>query len=274
MPEAAPIPGPAGPAGAAGPAPAGTGIVSVTAGVLDVPLTLSAGGIVIGGALGVPAVLAAGSAGYVLRMISGAPTWCELSASGLLAARPAATAGRAGQEYWSTDATAGLELSRCVHQGGGAYAWEVVPYGITATGVSILQAASIAAARAVLGLCAVQILPVLAGYVSTTATVDEVIGLVRVDPATYALSGLTTAITIEAIGSVVSGVTGTLTLYNLTGAASAASLTWVETSATRKTASVALPGVVSIYELRFKKSGGAVSDYATIGGVNLSMSWS
>lgn len=164
MPEAAPIPGPAGPTGAAGaagaagpqgpagPAPAGTGLVSVTGGVLDTPLALAAGDIVIGGALGVPAVLAAGSAGYMLRMIGGAPVWRELSASGLLADRPAATAGREGQEYWSTDAAAGLELARCVHKGGGTYAWEVVSYGVTATGVAVAQAASEAAGRTALGL--------------------------------------------------------------------------------------------------------------------------
>ena len=45
MPTPAPIPGPAGSAGAAGapgPAPSGTGLVSVTGGVLDTPSTLSA----------------------------------------------------------------------------------------------------------------------------------------------------------------------------------------------------------------------------------------
>lgn len=41
MPTPAPIPGPAGSAGAPGPAPSGTGLVSVTAGVLDTPSTLS-----------------------------------------------------------------------------------------------------------------------------------------------------------------------------------------------------------------------------------------
>lgn len=158
MPVPAPIPGPAGAAGAAGatgpagPAPAGTGLVSVTAGVLDTPLTLAAGDIVVGGALGVPSVLSAGTNGYILRVSGGSPVWREISAAGLAANRPTAIAGREGQEYWSTDAAAGLELSRCVHKGDGNYAWEVVAYGVTATGVALAQATDSGAARTALGL--------------------------------------------------------------------------------------------------------------------------
>lgn len=126
MPYPAPVPGPA---GAAGPAPAGTGLVSVTGGVLDSPLTLSAGDIVVGGALGVPAVLAAGTNGYILRTVSGVPAWRELSDYGTLAARPAAAAGREGQEYWITDAALGQEYSICVRTGASTFSWKTVPTG-------------------------------------------------------------------------------------------------------------------------------------------------
>lgn len=96
----------------------------------------------------------------------------------------------------------------------------------------------------------------LAGVVTTVLGADTVVGYGRVDP-----TGLA-ALTLEAVGQVVSGVTGTLDLYDLTAAAVVATLTWTETVATRKTASVAVPGTARLYELRVRKSGGAVGDYA------------
>jgi hypothetical protein len=114
----------------------------------------------------------------------------------------------------------------------------------------------------------------LAGYATTVSTVDGAIGGARFDPADHTRSGRTTVLTLDAIGQVVSTVTGTLTLYNLTDASTAATLTWTETSATRKTASVTLPGAAKVYELRFKKSGGAASDYAVISTANLRITWS
>lgn len=109
---------------------------------------------------------------------------------------------------------------------------------------------------------------------STTSTVDVVIGGTYFDPAAVKVTPGTTTLTLEAIGQVVSGVTGTLTLYNVTDASSDATLTWTETSATRKTASVTLPAAAKIYELRLKKSGGAVADYALVYGTNLRITWS
>ena len=114
----------------------------------------------------------------------------------------------------------------------------------------------------------------LAGYTTTVSTVDGAIGGARFDPADHARSGRTTVLTLDAIGQVVSGVTGTLTLRNLTDSTDAATLAWTETSATRKTASVTLPGAAKVYELRLKKSGGAVSDYAVISTANLRTTWS
>lgn len=115
----------------------------------------------------------------------------------------------------------------------------------------------------------------LAPYTTTVATADEAIGGARFDPADYARSGLTTVLTLDAVGQVVSGVTGTLTLHNLTDSIDAATpIEWTETSATRKTASVTLPGAAKVYELRFKKAGGATSDYAVIIAANLRITWS
>ncbi len=120
---------------------------------------------------------------------------------------------------------------------------------------------------------ALQLIP-LGPYASTVSTVDVAIGGAYFDPADYAITGKTTVLTLDAIGQVVSGVTGTLTLRNLTDATDDATLSWTETSATRKTASVTLPGAAKVYELRLKKSGGAVSDYAVISTANLRITWS
>jgi hypothetical protein len=114
------------------------------------PMT-SAGDMIVGGVAGAPARLAAGSAGYIPRIVGGTPVWRELFDPGLLAARPAAAATREGQWYWATNAAPGLELAVCSHQGGGTYAWVTMPYSVTATGVALVQAADAAAARAAIG---------------------------------------------------------------------------------------------------------------------------
>lgn len=116
--------------------------------------------------------------------------------------------------------------------------------------------------------------PLSPGAQSTTSTSDVVIGGAYFDPSQAKIAAGTTTLTLEAIGQVVSGVTGTLTLYNVTDASTAATLTWTETVATRKTAAVTLPASAKIYELRIKKSGGGASDYALVYGVNLLVSWS
>jgi hypothetical protein len=142
------------------------------------------------------------------------------------------------------------------------------------TGGAQLASAAPGDVRAVLGVpSALQLIP-LAPYASTVSTVDVAIGGARFDPADYAITGKTTVLTLDAIGQVVSGVTGTLTLRNLTDATDDATLSWTETSATRKTASVALPDAAKVYELRFKKSGGAASDYAVILAANIRITWS
>jgi hypothetical protein len=112
----------------------------------------SAGDMIVGGVAGAPARLAAGSAGYIPRIVGGTPVWRELFDPGLLAARPAAAATREGQWYWATNAAPGLELAVCSHQGGGTYAWVTMPYSVSATGVALVQAADADAARAAIGL--------------------------------------------------------------------------------------------------------------------------
>ena len=112
----------------------------------------------------------------------------------------------------------------------------------------------------------------LAGAVSTVLSVDTALAQVRVDPADYTTPP--TAITLEAVGSVVSGVTGTLDLYDLTAGEIAATLAWTETSATRKTASVTVPGTARTYELRWRKAGGGSTDYALLGSAQLRLGWS
>ena len=96
------------------------------------PMT-TAGDMIIGGPLGIPARLAGGTNGYILRYTNASgPAWRELSDAGLLSARSAAAAVREGQSYWVTDAAVGDELTMCVHQGAGVYAWITIPHDTTA----------------------------------------------------------------------------------------------------------------------------------------------
>jgi hypothetical protein len=113
-------------------------------------------------------------------------------------------------------------------------------------------------------LAAVQVpIQLLAGVVTTVLGADTVAGYGYVDP-----TGLA-SLTLAAVGQVVSGVIGTLDLYDLTAAAVVATLTWIETAPTRKTASVTVPGTARLYELRVRKSGGGASDYALFSSVSL-----
>ena len=117
-------------------------------------------------------------------------------------------------------------------------------------------------------------LELLAGLASTTTSVGyDVLGYSGFDASTFARPGLTTTLTLEAIGFVVSGVTGTLVLYDSDAGAAAATLTWTETTGERKSASVTVPESAG-YELRFSKSGGGAGDYAVVSGVNLLVNWS
>lgn len=99
------------------------------------------------------------------------------------------------------------------------------------------------------------------------------VGRLRFDPALFARAGLTLAAALEIVGDVsAGGLTGTVELYDLTAAATAATLSWTETSATVKTASVTVPGAAHTYELRASLSGGA--GYLTLGGAVLRLTWS
>ena len=101
-------------------------ISPVTSGMTN-PMT-AVGDMIRGGAAGAPQVLVVGPTGYVLRSAGGNPEWRELSAASTNALRPGAAAVREGQSYWSTDSAVGQQLSLCVHQGGGIYAWLTLPY--------------------------------------------------------------------------------------------------------------------------------------------------
>lgn len=118
------------------------------------PMTTE-GDIIVAGPGGTPVRLPAAAAGYFLRIAAGRPAWREFSAAGLIGARPGAAAVREGMVYWATDGAAGLEASQCLHKGGSTYAWEVMPYGVTATGAALVRAANTAAAATAVGLGAV-----------------------------------------------------------------------------------------------------------------------
>lgn len=135
---------------------------------------------------------------------------------------------------------------------------------------------SASAARAALGVQdSLRRESILSGSAtSVTASGYDAVGYYYFSPTENAISGRTLSLTLEAIGMVVYGVTGTIVLYDLTNSSTAATLSWTETSATRKTASVTLPVGNTTYELRLSKSGGAVDAYVLVGGVNVLKSWS
>ena len=102
-------------------------ISPVTSGMTN-PMT-SVGDMIRGAASGAPEVLAVGASGYIIRSVAGKPEWRELSRAGLLSARQSPVSTLEGQSYWATNEAVGQQLSICVHQGSGVYAWVNVSYG-------------------------------------------------------------------------------------------------------------------------------------------------
>lgn len=116
----------------------------------------------------------------------------------------------------------------------------------------------------------------LFAYATSGSAVAEVVGLAGFTPADYAVSGRTTTLTLDAIGSVTgAGLTATLELLNAAGT-TVATLTWTETTATRKTTSVTLPGSAEIWRARVSCTGvvNPLTDYALIGGAHVRINWS
>lgn len=117
----------------------------------------------------------------------------------------------------------------------------------------------------------------LSAYMSTNAALAYA-GGGYFDPAEHAESGLTTVLTLEAIGVISdAAVTGTIELYNLTDLATVATLSWTgagDLSPRRQTTAVALPGLSKLYEIRYGKAGGAPADTFAGYGANLVLDWS
>ncbi len=103
-------------------------------------------------------------------------------------------------------------------------------------------------------------LPFAPGQHTAPTSGAEVIGLVYFLPSRYAVSGLTTTLSVEAVGYVESGCTLTLDVLDVTSGFSGASsvlgaaVTWTETDPTRKTASITLPGGAKIYAATISKN--------------------
>jgi hypothetical protein len=119
------------------------------------------------------------------------------------------------------------------------------------------------------------LLPLFA-YATADSAVATVQALAGFTPADYAITGRTTVLTLDAIGSVTSGSqTGTLEVLNAAGSV-VATLTWTETTPTRKTASITLPGSAEIYRARVSCAGvvDPLTDFALIGGAHVRITWS
>ena len=133
-----------------------------------------------------------------------------------------------------------------------------------------------AAARDALGVQDGPRLIPLFAYATADSATPTVQALAGFTPADYAITGRTTVLTLDAIGSVTSGSqTGTLEVLNAAGTV-VATLTWTETTPTRKTASITLPGSAEIYRARVSCAGvvNPLTDYALIGGAHIRTTWS
>jgi hypothetical protein len=102
------------------------------------------------------------------------------------------------------------------------------------------------------------------------------VGRLRFDPGAWskAATGYTTVLTLRLLGDVSGAFTGTFTLYNVTAATTDATLTATEAVPTTKSAVLALPAVATVYELRAAHNGTPVTDYATVSGAVIEVSWS
>ena len=133
-----------------------------------------------------------------------------------------------------------------------------------------------AGARSALGVQdGPRLIPLFALANSSSAT-PAVVGYAGFTPAAYAIAGRTTTLTLDAIGQVSgAGLTGTLEVLDAAGS-TVATLTWTETTATRKTASITLPGSAEIYRARVSCTGvvDPLTEYALLGGANLRITWS
>ena len=116
----------------------------------------------------------------------------------------------------------------------------------------------------------------LFAYATADSATPVVQALAGFTPADYAITGRTTTLTLDAIGSVTGGgLTATLELLNAAGT-TVATLTWTETTPTRKTASVTLPGSAEIWRARVSCTGvvDPLTDYALLGGAHVRITWS
>jgi hypothetical protein len=103
-----------------------------------------------------------------------------------------------------------------------------------------------------------------------------VVGRARFDPGAWNKSslGYTTVLTLRLLGDVSASFTGTFTLYNVTAATTDATLTATETVPTTKSAVFTTPGSATVYELRAAHNGTPTTDYATVSGAVIEVSWS
>lgn len=248
--------------------------------------------------------LAIGTPGQVLRVSAGAPAWGTLAASdvGAVAAPGSASTGdvlRWSGSAWAAYALAASDVgavpTSCTITagtgltGGGDLSTGrtlAVSFGTNSSTACVGDDARLSDTRtptdasvglvkldaAVTSLVETTVtLPIAPGMHAAPTAGSEIVGLVYFLPSRYAVSGLTTTISIEAVGYVEGG---TLTLDVLdvtsgyTGATSVlgAAVTWTETDPTRKTASITLPGSGKIYAATISKSSSAG---AYLAGLNL-----
>lgn len=222
-----------------------------------------------------------GTLGQAFRAGVTSPEWRDTGLSGTFATRPSPGAYYSGMFYWSTDLS---EITLCYYNGT-AYAWGIVGgpilSNITPVALGVADAGTGTEAsrndhRHAMPAFPPAMIP-LGGY----STVDGTMGTTAIGGSPYALintdylrTGLTATWAFVLGGSVTAPDVGTVVLWDVAGAAAAATITvTLATPVTSHSTTFTAPTIATTYELRASVTGGGVGNYVIINSAAIRITW-